>query len=389
MNFEINSESYDILLNPIPDNIIIDYFTLYEELYGLIGGVYFFNEYIIGGTAYDRFQRSTTPNGLTPYKTLFHHETDDCLNPNDFTDVTVTYDCMDDNDPVYRDNEVKPLQNEYYLFINNGMVYTSECSPLCNECFGEGEDRCACYLSDELKRNMIIHRGNKNYCQTLEYFNFGSCNDFTISLTQNKATPQNQFTMHVWVWVSDYIPLNFKGFEIIWEYHNAISISLDTNRYYFECYPKESDRSSMHKVPFETQKWNFLSCSINWDNKEYLLQTLTDKENAGVPLDPPTELSLRNYHLHIRDKNISIEWGYLLIRQIRLWNEYLTDSLAMSRVDIQHPELFETLIHLFSPTYDISHEITDAISKSNATLTCNVNLGVNAVKETLAEQLAL
>ena len=391
MNFEINSESYDILLNPIPDNIIIDYFTLYEELYGLIGGVYFFNEYIIGGVAYHKFQRAgTTPSGLTPYKTLFHPETDNCLIPNDFTDVTVTYECMDDNDPVYDINKNITEYQKYYLFINDGENKEAECSPLCNECFGEGEDKCACYLSDELKRNMIIHRGNKNYCQTLEYFNFGSCNDFSISLTQTKAPPQNQFTMHVWVWVSDYIPLNFKGFEIIWEYHNAISISLDTNRYYFECYPKESDRSSMHKVPFETQKWNFLSCSINWDNKEYLLQTLTDKENAGVPLDPPTELSSRSYHLHIRDKNISIEWGYLLIRQIRLWNEYLTDSLAMSRVDIQHPELFETLIHLFSPTYDTSHEIVDAISTSNnATLTCNVNLGVNAVKETFAEQLAL
>ena len=399
LNFEINSQSYPITASTIPDDIVIDHFTISSFFFGLIGGINYYKEYIIGAIASKRLGRVPTKSFFTPTP----NTVGDCVDQSLFQTLfqtTFPHECVEDNEQVYNTNNGIDTTNHFYSF-DTGIE--TPCHSSCEVCFGaetslyddDQSNLCSCYITDDKKRNIIIHKDNINHCNKLEYFNFGSCDDFELSLTPSTGiTLQKQFTMHVWIWASDYISSNFKGFEIIWENHNTISISLEgTSDYYFNCYPDETNDTLSDSISININKWNFLSCAVNWDsttNQVFTMQTLTEiKTTTLSTVTTPSNVINTPYKIHISDKGRTVEWGYLIFRQIRLWNEYISNSYSLARVDIKQFHLYPTLIHLFTPAYKDNQEIKDIITNKIGTLQCTIMLGVNAVKEEYYAKLAL
>ena len=353
MNFEINNESFGVgrklVIGDIPNNIIINQFELKQSFFCLFAYLTYYNQYIVGSLSAKHLIDVSPSNIYLQTFTKGTQPSTNCLDGDSFKLQQFEYTCVfDDTFPYLAD------AGSYYNFAEN---INKTCPTECIECFGDDSTLCSCDTFKTNRDYMLLRDMTYNYCQRLEFINMASTSETKIALTTPSSPPPTgstltyKYTLQLWAWANDYIGGNFLGFSVYWENHNKIEVNYISGSYVFECHPTDENDSIKTELPFTKGQWNYLSCSIDFDQQLYYTQTLSRKIERGIGIIiPSSKLTNTAYSLTIIDKNNEIEWGTLLLKQIRLWNRVFTDAIPMSKTIVTCN--IDYILHIFNMNYN-------------------------------------
>ena len=382
MNFEINNESFGVgrklVIGDIPNNIIINQFELKQSFFCLFAYLTYYNQYIVGSLSVKHlinlspsFYLQTFKQGTSP---------NNCLGGDSFQLQQFEYTCVfDDTFPYLAD------AGWYYNFAEN---INKTCPTECIECFGDDSTLCSCDTFKTNRDYMLLRDMTYNYCQRLEFINMASTSETKIDLTTPSSPPPtgstltHKYTLQLWAWANDYISGNFLGFSVYWENHNKIEVNYVSGSYVFECHPTDENDSIKTELPFTKGQWNYLSCSIDFDQQLYYTQTLSRKIERGIGIIiPSSKLTDTTYSLTIIDKNNEIEWGTLLLKQIRLWNRVFTDAIPMSKTIVTCN--IDYILHIFNMNYNEVDKDSNGTKEIVITDECSSNVVVPIIYKPL------
>jgi hypothetical protein len=390
INFEVNGEHIQIKNYPI--QLKFDKFTVYNHLFALVFNVIYYHEYIIGAYGF------ATNNGnlITPfaipmkyYSYLVPGDSEsNCFDYRDFLNNNgADYGCAGDYD-IFFDSFATSFNT--YIEMEKGYAQPKDCefkndyddsvSNCLNACKGIEKTSCSClnrnYNSQMLIKTKVIdpdygNNGDLIYCRALDYINFSKAKKIKINHVRT-AKETKKFTLQFWIFFYNYNREsasnrgNFLGSTFVWEGHNKITVFRDDlqKKYYTNCetYTMDDTMITLYSddVEIDQKKWNFISCSVNYEERLFYLNLNNDIDvNAESNLDGPrlytytinpsvpTDFLLNNdwTTLEITDNSELEDWGYLYYRQIHLWKYAYFNAEFLSRVDILTPQKFPYLLN--------------------------------------------
>ena len=386
INFEINAESMPIMNEP-STQIEFSYFKIASDFYGLLFNVRYYHEYLIGAYGFSTNNGNLiSPFSIPmPYKSYLvpGNSASNCFDYRDFTNGNGdNFGCAGDYDTLF-DNFATSFNQ--YIELEAGFAKPKDCefkndkedsvSMCLNACKGITEISCTC-LNRNYNSQMLIkklfqatstsNRGNLIYCRTLDYINFAKAKKITIENVRT-AKETKKFTLQFWIYFYNYQTGNFKGSTFNWKGHNKITVFNNNNKYYTKCETYTVDdvvktlTSEKDEIQINDLKWNFISCSVNYEERVFYVNTNNDLDESGgnnldgprlyrYTINPsvPTDFLLNNDYttLEITDDTDDLEdWGYLYYRQIHLWKYAYFNAEFLSRVDILTPAKFPYLLN--------------------------------------------
>ena len=372
INFEINGISIEIKNDALP--IKFNKFIIKNNLYAFFFNIRYYHEYLIGAYGF----ATNKGNLISPFfipqpiKTFLvpGNTASNCLNTQDFENNNgQNFGCGGDQDKLF-DTLASSFNN--YIQIEKGYGQPKNClfkndnnNAFCfNACKGNQNKDCTCLNKNYNSQMLIKDENGIIYCKTLKYINFSKAKDIKIKVKTAKET--KKFTLQFWMYFYNYEEGNFKGATFNWNGHNKIIIYEDDKKYYTKCEVYTIENKNLKSIEIEKyelniNKWNFISCSVNYQERFYYLNVNNDKDlTIDNPLDGPRLLKDRftttevpefiqnnDYtYLQIKDDTIDKnEWGYLFYRQIHLWKDAYFNAEFLSRVNILTPSKFPYLLH--------------------------------------------
>ena len=388
INFEINAESLPIMNEPLSE-IKFSYFKIASEFFGLLFNVRYYHEYLIGAYGFSTNNGNLiSPFSIPmPYKSYLvpGNSASNCFDYRDFTNNNGgNFGCAGDYDSLF-DNFATSFNK--YIELEGGFPKPKDCefkndhedsvSNCLNACKGILYNSCTClnrnYNSQMLIKNFNLatsttNQGNLIYCKTLDYINFSKAKKIKIENVRT-AKETKKFTLQFWIYFYNYERGNFKGSTFDWNGHNKIIVYREeNNKYYTKCLTytvdgnvKTLDSEEKQIMQINEEKWNFISCSVNYEERVFYLNTNNDLDESGgndldgprliqIRINPsvPTDFLLNNDYstLEITDDTDDLDdWGYLYYRQIHLWKYAYFNAEFLSRVNILTPAKFPYLLN--------------------------------------------
>jgi hypothetical protein len=336
INFEVNRKSMKIVTHP--PAMKFDRFTIPKNVYGFFFNVRYYHEYIIGAYGYATNDGNLiSPFSIPqPYKSFLvpGNTESNCFDNRDFLlNNGPLFGCGGDYDKLF---ETFATSYNNYIDIQKGYGQPRSCkfknddkSAYClNACKGSEQIDCTC-LNRNYNSQMLVKGDDGIFCKTFNYINFSKANKIRVKVRTAKET--KKFTLQFWIFFYNYRPGNFGGATINWENHNKILIyKKDSNTYWTKCeiYTMENKEVvSKNTIEYQLneEKWNFISCSINYEERLYYINTNNDVDlNANNPLDgrrlqshtlitaevPPFIQENDWTYLNIIDNSTLDDWGY-------------------------------------------------------------------------------
>ena len=418
VNFEINGESLEIITPP--NKMIFKTFTIPKNLYAFFCNVRYYHEYLVGAYGFATNEGNMiSPFSIPKPKKSYlvpGSSASNCFDYNDLNNGNY-FECAGEKDILF-DTFATSFNN--YIEIERGQGQPKACkfkssdnSNFClNACKGSNDIDCTC-LNRNYNSQMLVKGSKGIYCKTFNYINFSKAKDIKIRVKTARET--KKFTLQFWVYFINYEPLNFDGATFNWDGHTKIFIIKEDNKYktYCEIYymdnrlvtPKETKKYELNH-----DKWNFISCSINYEERLFYINLNNDKDLSenndldGPHLYPDTisnsevpEFILNNdwTYLEIKDNTNLDDWGYLFYRQIHLWKDAYFNAEFLSRVNILTHSKFPYLLHSWD-THFIGYKDGDFLnnfrikdlceSAEDIVVTKVDTLGFNYVSEFYANQ---
>ena len=388
INFEVNENSLPIIKEPSPTlPFKFDRLLIPTEFYCLMFNINFYLEYIIGAYGF------ATNNGnlISPFaipqpvKSYLVPGTtsSNCFDSRDFFyNNGGNFGCGGDNDKLF-DSLATSYNN--YIIIQNGYGQPKDCefkndydnseSNCLNACKGVSRISCTC-MNRNYNSQMLVKRDYDNliYCRTLDYINFSKSKPITIEHIRT-AKETKKFTLQFWIYFLNNDEGNFENASFKWEGHANITIFKRTNNYFTDCsiFYIENKIEKIQKsgeAPLKSNKWNFISCSADYENRYFYFnlnndidmdtrETFNGNQLCTSDLDGPRlctytiNPSVPSYfmqekdwsRLNISDNTELDDWGYLYFRQIHIWKYAYFNAEFLSRVDILTPSKFPYLLH--------------------------------------------
>ena len=141
----------------------------------------------------------------------------------------------------------------------------------------------------------------------------------------------------MWVYFYAYTPSNiiFTEYNIYWDLHSRISISSAVNVLSLKCFPfgdstNPSKFSEFYKEALISNTWTKARCGVDLFNKKYFynsyqasLQTTTFPDLSAI-----TTTTLQ----FISPTSAIGNWGFLHLRNIKLWQSYNVKFIDTSRM---------------------------------------------------------
>ena len=203
----------------------------------------------------------------------------------------------------------------------------------------------------------------------------------------------------------NYLKGRFGGIEFYWDGHNKIVVEkgsqpIGNNVYEFHCIPYLNEDGSVPRkliTTIEINKWNFLSCAVDFVEINYYINVNTEKNELYLKREnliqtTPTEL-LQNQDyttLSIKDTTKFQDWGLLFFRNIRLWNWCYFNAEFLSRLNIEKSFKFPYLKeqwnprHLLSTTRDQYYKsfiVKELDNHNSFEVRFNQKYGINVIDE--------
>ena len=353
IKFEINTNSIESNPENITQEPILDRIILNEGYYGLFVGIKYYTSYIIQAITFEKIVSTVSPFSAPGYNKA-NNEADialKCNNDGKYTFNDKNYNCVADEGP------------DIGSFLDTCPLYkdTLQTKDSClNFCSGNGWTRCSCFSKNH-NSQMIYKNNNKNLCRPLDYINFSKIKKIEVGELET-AIAEQKCTMQFWMYAYPYEPGIFGGITFQWTGHNKIKLTLnDDNTYKFECFANIGDENDGYidyeeENGIEMKQWVFLSCAIDYGYQILYINSNNEKNKIFY-----NSKSI-NRAVIIKDKSKLIitddtdtkykDWGLLFFRQIRLWKDAYFNAGFLSRILIETPAKFPTLMNSWEPTFN-------------------------------------
>ena len=396
IKFEVNADSYPIDYTQINNyDIEITHFIISQNVFGLFHNLKVYSNFIVGsigyelnkGTIFSPFYKPEPINQKTYLPA--GSSTADCYQDTYIEPYNRAYECVPDYD--IRFDKPCTVDGMYMDYNRGGLVSCQNCHSSCtNSCHGGDEKHCTC-LIDNSNSQFFVRNGGAPYCKQFDYINWAMAKDMNITNVLT-AKMTKKYTMQFWFYAYSYKEDQFKGLQFIWNLHNKIEFNLTANgKYTFYCFPfyDENGDKAQYYQSFEgihINKWNFLSCAVDFTNVIYYINTNNDNpQSAEDPLQHTNPLCTSSDRTYLSIKDFTKEtdreeWGVLFYRQIRLWTEAYFSAEFLSRIIINTPSLFPYLANEWEPKYNKDGLIVDVNQKADDANVINEGgIGTNIV----------
>ena len=379
INFEINGNTLKIQNYPTSE-MIFNKFKIPKNIYGFFCNIRYYHEYIVGAYGF----ATNTGNLISPFSIpqpvksylVPGSSASNCFDYGDFPDNNgYNFGCAGEKDRLFS-TFAESFNN--YIMIERGYGQPKQCAfkssnneAYClNACKGPNNVNCTC-LSKNCNSQMLINKDNSIYCKAFSYINFSKARKIRVKVRTAKET--KKFTLQFWIYFINYIDGNFEQATINWDKHTNITVFRDGNDYKARCefytvVNKEVESILSEELYINKEKWNFISCSMNYAERLYYINTNNDivASEAGTTTastcdgtngpclksalisnsDVPDFILNNDYtYLEISDNTTLNDWGYLFYRQIHLWKDAYFNAEFLSRVNILTPSKFPYLLH--------------------------------------------
>ena len=223
----------------------------------------------------------------------------------------------------YDDNNMESVKHCYDCF--------SDCDEFC---YKYGEQTCSC----DLTKGVYWLRRNENfqtYCEKIPYIDFSNINP--ISINNAPSTETYEYTLEFWIFIYSYNEEtnNFKKIYVEWNYHNKIII-FNEGLLRVQCIPiYDSTNSVSDKFPdSNTQSisfynWQHIKCGTDLlKGKYFLLNNQIDlkakRENYPnyEEINNDARKAMYKFFKIYRSDDSYTNFGYIFIREIKLWQQY-------------------------------------------------------------------
>ena len=363
MKFEINNESFEINLSNLESDLSLSSFIIRRNFYGLLKDLKFYKDYLIGAVSFDKKKYSLTTPFMNPIPAISYfppgNTNKGCFLTSYLQSATLKdFQCVPDSNDSF-DTDSCSLSE----------VNRSPEGRCFNTCMGPSDKSynwvyCSCSVYN-YNSQMIIKNENKNSCRAFDFINFAKAEKIKIEGVST-ARVSKKYTMQFWMYAYNYVDGVFGGITFFWMGHNKIVVkkgiqNSSNNKYEFICIPyatETSEASISQKIIIEINQWNFLSCAVDFPGTTYYVNTNTNDNELNLikttlDTNEPTNivLSQSSTYLTISDDTEFDEWGYLFLRQIRLWGEAYFNAEFLSRIKIETKSLFPYLLQEWEPAF--------------------------------------
>jgi len=164
---------------------------------------------------------------------------------------------------------------------------------------------------------------------------FSSYSDITIPSV--KKTGTTEFTLELWIFLNVYTVSNiiFTEFDIYWDQHSRINLSNTINVLNIKCFPfgdstNPSKYSEFYKEGLIVSTWTKARCGVDLFNKKFFYNSY--QATLQTTAFPDYKI-LSSTTLKLLQPTTAIgNWGFLFLRNIKLWQSYNFKFIDTSRV---------------------------------------------------------
>ena len=330
----------------LPDTgIKVNQLQLGYEIIALFAQLRIYSKFIQGG--YGHIRSTQLNQNLFYSKSLIGTNNNNCVNPSTDLISNVNILCEPDYsfnflEDYYCNDDIKfyePYDEKNEL--NDDDAKCKDCDGLCNTlCFGKSAQQCTCDMTDGifwLRRNVNM----ETYCEHIPYFDFGNINEYRYENAPMSKT--KEYTIEFWLFVYSYnqVTMNFKNMYIEWNFHNRLRLYNEQNSLKVNCQPIWKDYDfittnypDVKQGSLKYYQWNYVRCGTDYKNKKYFLNNIVEYELKAKPeffidirKENTEQSSERKYFRIYRGDDFLINFGFVFIREIKLWQQYNLDFL--------------------------------------------------------------
>ena len=315
------------------------------EIIALFAELRIYSKFIQGG--YGTIRSTLKIENLFYYKSLTGTNKNNCVNSETDLISNVNIICAPDYslnfiEDLYCNNDeqfYKPYTDDNEISPDSEKC--QDCNELCNTlCFNSGDEHCTCDMTDGifwLRRNVNM----QTYCEHIPYFDFGNIKEYKyIGAPMSKT---KEYTIEFWLFVYSYnqVTMNFKNMYLEWNFHNRLRLYNEQNSLKVNCQPIWRDYDfvttnypDVKQGSLKYYQWNYVKCGTDLKNKKYFLNTITQYDLKTKPefffdlrqedIDQPDE---KKYFTIYRGSDFFVNFGYVFIRELKLWQQYNLDFL--------------------------------------------------------------
>ena len=285
-----------------------------------------------------------TPDKFIEFK-MNGNSDNNCVSSNELVSNTNII-CVSDYSP-YFDDELTLNKNcnlddnkflEVYYFPTTGQYISDceDCYPDCSEfCYRGTEKTCSCDITKGVYWLRRDHTTLETYCEKIPYIDFSNIKE--VNIAKPPFTQTYEYTIEFWFFVYSYNlrTNNFKKITIEWNYHNKIVLS-NENVLRVQCIPIfDSTNTVTDKFPdSRTQsiafyKWQHIKCGTDLlKGKYFLLNNQADLRAKKInfpnyeSISEDIRLDAYKYFKIYRSSDSYTNFGYIFIRELKLWQQY-------------------------------------------------------------------
>ena len=317
------------------------------EIIALFAELSIYSKFIQGGYGRIRSEQILTDQFF--YKSLTGTKPNDCLTVDSDLQSSIDLICAPDYsvnfiDSYYCKNDQK-FFNPYDE--NNDEKPNDEKCEYCNTacetlCFGPTDQNCTCDMTDGI---YWLRRTGGNfdqtYCEHIYYLDFSNINNYTYYNTP--ITKTKEYTIEFWLYVYSYNQeeKKFKEMYLEWNFHNKITLFDENNSLKVKCQPiwrsfdfSTTTYSDIRESTLKYYSWNYVRCGTDLRNKKYFsnsnveydLKAKKDTFFNFEEIDSTTNSALKFFKIY-RAKDFYTNFGFVFIREIKMWQQYNLDYL--------------------------------------------------------------
>ena len=338
----INVNKEDLPFNSdfsIPnEGVKMDQISLHYEVIAFFADLRIYDHFIQGnfGTV---ISSTDAANHLLIYYSLAGSV---CIQADDLTTTEkIDVNCVPDYN-IYVDASRKCVDGSYFFDVQYEAetIPCSACDETCvTLCFQSNNQQCTCNMEDGLFWLRKHKTTFQTYCEYLPFIDFSAINDVTIKVPSSGTY---ESTLEVWFFAYSYnlITFNFKQMTIAWNLHNKIVVYTKNNELFARCYALwDEDNESYYTEYIEQKiygyKWNSLRCGSEFISRYPKYFFNREQQNLLIPEYPMDRIGKVTTLKIINDENSYDSYGFVFLRELKLWQQYNFEYIDTSFIDLQ------------------------------------------------------
>ena len=216
------------------------------------------------------------------------------------------------------------------------------CDDYCKTlCYNSKSNECTCDMTETvywLRKNKAT---SKTYCEHPPYIDYSLLEDFELEVPPSST---NESTIEFWFFIYSYntTNVNFKEINLVWDKHNRVQIINEKNSLSARCYALWDTNDTtkytdlVQTISVTAFGWTSIRCGSNINEPTY--KHFFNTYEKPISIDwrlLPYDRNNQSTNLLIYNNPLSSpSYGFLFIRELKLWQQYNVNYIDTSYIDL-------------------------------------------------------